>query len=840
MPYNLAAPRHDHLVLFREEVSPPRRKQKPPPPPPLRGSRATFAAALTTRINAIEQQARAKPPPAPGVKPHLVFRVPLAKGGSLEVIRQRLEQSGLTIVSIEPPDAVVAFRDDADLREFRAAVAAYQRGPRPGINPKTGKPFGGTQWDVLQFIEADQMRALNASDRIGGRLGAKVGPDGARIEDAITYILDVELWHRGDKQLARSDLADLQRVISQPPASQAGALLDQFVGHWVCFARISVTGVRLRKLLDLDIVAEVDSPPVPLLDTYTVGRSTKRDFPVPPKPADDGPRVCVLDTGITAGHPLLANNVGHEEAILTAEFAAADTNGHGTMVGGLAVFGNVRACFESGAFSSPVTLFSARVLNDKNEFDDARLLLTQIATAIDAFMKPPHNCRVFNISIGTPAPALDPAHPRQTQWAEGLDIIAREHKVLIVLAAGNNADSFSKSASTAEQILNDYPKFLMADGAKLCDPATAAIPITVGAIAEYDEPAHRPGAAAKNVVRPLAKANQPSSFTRTGPGVDGAIKPEFVEYGGNVLFDGVGMLHMINPERPDGGVAVMSFSHTPASELFAYNVGTSLAAPRVANVAARVWHRLRLQLGQEPDPNLVRALLAVSAMVPDDAKALLTTHFSENHVCTVCGYGRVDADFAMDSTDRRVSLIAQGKIEVDTFTIFEVPIPPEMVSADGDKFIDVALAFDPPVRRRRADYLGVGMSFDLIRGKSLSEVIDAYRATEAKEEPDAAISGSSRVAFFPSTACRKEKFERNASTLQKGTFQFKRLNKDYGQSYYLVVRAQRRWAPQNITEQDYAVAVTLRAQSDQLYARVRDRVTLRLREREQPRQRARR
>jgi hypothetical protein len=150
----------------------------------------------------------------------------------------------------------------------------------------------------------------------------------------------------------------------------------------------------------------------------------------------------------------------------------------------------------------------------------------------------------------------------------------------------------------------------------------------------------------------------------------------------------------------------------------------------------------------------------------------------------------------------------------------------------------VALAFDPPVRRRRADYLGVAMSFDLIRGKKLSEVIDAYRAAETGEKPVKAISGSHRVAFFPSTACRDEGFGRNASTLQKGTFRFNRTNGDFGESYFLVVRAQRRWAPDTITHQDFAVAVNLRAQSDQLYHRVRERIELRNRQRVQQRQRA--
>jgi len=40
-------------------------------------------------------------------------------------------------------------------------------------------------------------------------------------------------------------------------------------------------------------------------------------------------------------------------------------------------------------FASPVTLFSARVLNDRNEFDDEKLIINQMRTAIETFRQPP-------------------------------------------------------------------------------------------------------------------------------------------------------------------------------------------------------------------------------------------------------------------------------------------------------------------------------------------------------------------------------------------------------------------------------------------------------------------
>jgi hypothetical protein len=48
--------------------------------------------------------------------------------------------------------------DAATLKQFREAVAGYERGPQTGINPQTGEPYVSTQWDILEYVEATGMR----------------------------------------------------------------------------------------------------------------------------------------------------------------------------------------------------------------------------------------------------------------------------------------------------------------------------------------------------------------------------------------------------------------------------------------------------------------------------------------------------------------------------------------------------------------------------------------------------------------------------------------------------------------------------------------------------------
>jgi subtilisin family serine protease len=771
---------------------------------------------MKAALDRLEADAGRKPQHVQGIHPHLVFRIPVAAGTSPTVLTDRLQELGIAVVSIEHDGAIIAFRDNTDLSTFKDAVNRYQRGP--GINPNTKLRYKSTKYDVFEIIEAGQMRLWGRVDRIGSRLAAVIGPQGDRVDSKTSYVLDVDLWHRGTAALARDSLSELERLI-EDKAKPGERLSDSFVGDMLCLARACVSGEKLGRLLDMDAVAEVDVPPQPVFDNYAAFRKTPRDFPSPPKPAVNGPRVCILDSGITSGHKLLANNVGHEEAILTTVSSPADANGHGTMVGGIAVFGNVRACYEAGTFASPITLFSARLLNDRNRFDDDKRIITQMRDAIRVFFAEPYNCRVFNLSLGSPDPLLTDSNKRQGSWAEALDVIAREFKVLLVVSAGNHVTPIATITSKAEAALVGYPDYLFDPAAQLCDPATAAIPITVGALAEHDVPEVRHSAGKDDIIRPLAKANEPTPSTRIGPGVNDAIKPEFVSYGGNDVFQGFRQVR--ETERIDRGVAVMSFSHEPAKHLFAFNVGTSFAAPRVAHLAALVWDRIRRDFGQDPDPNLVRAVLATAAVRPEATCSLVEATKGPTHIPAVCGYGIPDPDLALESGDRRVTLVAQGRITIDNFQIYQIPVPAEFQEDGKTKRIIVAMAFDPPVRRRRAQYLGVDMCCYLFRNKSVEDIIEAYRAITPEERKSksvpSAIQGSCKCEFTPTPRSLA------TSTLHRYEWVSRRkLQAD--DTFYLLVRADRNWAAAEVTEQDFAVAVTLDSNDPRLYGVIRERI----------------
>jgi Subtilase family len=821
VPHHPEDQRHPHLPLVRVEANSPRRKRPGfGAPRPTRGERVTFAGVLLNKIDEIEAEAR-RAPAVQGFAPHLVFLVPLAAGASADAVAEKLRDAGLTVVSFEPDQAVVVFQDDANLAEFRRALDQYMAGPR--IIAATGELAKTTQWDVFEFIEADRMRIWSRADRIGARLGAEIGVNGERIDRPRIYTLDVELWHPGLAELARQKMAELRALVDQDRTNRE-RLSDQFVGDLLAVARVSVSGAKLEQLLDASIVAEVEMPEQPVFDAVAASQVTPRDFPAPPAPPEDGPRVCILDSGIVSNHPLLAANVGGEEAVLTATNDPADTNGHGTHVGGLAVFGDIRACYSNGTFSSPVRLFSARVLNDQNRFDDDRLIHTQMEAAIEVFRRPPYECRVFNLSLGSPDVVLNGTNRRQTLWAEALDTLARKHKVLIVVSAGNNSNVHANTAADAEQILQNYPQYLFDAKSGLSDPATAAIALTVGSISQFAAPAIRAGVGEGDFVRAVARADEPSPFTRTGLGINRAIKPDLVHYGGNLLFEGFGNhVRRIRTEDPDAGTGVMSFSHEPLNRLFSIRVGTSQAAPPVARIGAMIWNQLQPAVEGDVDPNLVRAVMANSASVPEAASNRIAAINGDEGILRACGYGLPDAELSLESGDRRVTLIAQGKIALDTLILYEVPVPEALRNASGKKRIIVSLAFDPPVRRRRAEYLGVEMGMNLFRGKTPDEIVAAYRSVtrDEREEAPGALRAPHQCELLP----RSRVVE--TSTLQRREWAFTRTADNYGDTYYLMIQARRNWAPPEVTVQEFGIAVTIAADEPRLYNQVQQRVRAR-------------
>ena len=95
-------------------------------------------------------------------------------------------------------------------------------------------------------------------------------------------------------------------------------------------------------------------------------------------------------------------------------------------------------------------------------------------------------------------------------------------------------------------------------------------------------------------------------------------------------------------------------------------------------------------------------------------------------IARVSGHGVPNLVRAATSDEGRVVLYAEDRINLDRFFVYELPVPDEFVQTAGNRYIKITLAFDPPTRHTRVDYLGTTMSFRLIRGASLDEIVEYF------------------------------------------------------------------------------------------------------------------
>lgn len=783
-------PELPHLPLRRVQYEAPRKKRKGYGFLPQRNF-DRHGAVLQRQLQGTLQEFTRRPPPL-GINPELILRVRLVGHVAEEVWKR----SGLILVGQADEKTLVLFSTDTELHDFRKRLNAYQSGP---LATRKNAPH------AQLFANIEEVGKIQPVDRIGRLLLGEGISSPDDFSNTAIYTVDVELWHTGNHQECRQQVEGIRNYV----ASQKGRVTDDYLGPSLVLLRLKASGQVIKTLLTVDAVARIDLPPRVSLAVSQQLDITLQDLEPVPTPPSNAAGICILDSGITSGHPLLAPAVGEATTAPAHLGSPADDNGHGTMVAGLALYGDVQDCIQQRQFIPKLRLFSARVLNQYNQFDDDALITTQMRQAIEYFRKT-YGCRVFNASLGDDRLPFNGG--KVSAWASILDHLSRELDVLIVVSAGNYEHE-PPHGTDSDHHVQGYPHYLLAPPARIIEPATGCIVLTVGSLANSS---NIPIGGDGNIAyRPISQPGQPSPFTRSGPGIGGAIKPELCEYGGNRVYDGV-----VRRLRTASESSMVSLERNYLSRLFGTDSGTSYAAPRVAHIAARVWSQF-----PHARTNLIRALLAASATIPEASLSILRP-ISQSAVRNLCGYGIPSYNRAIRSDANRVLLYAQGELPFDMFHIYEVPIPDEVYSVDGQREIAVTLTFDPPVRHSRLDYLGTTMSFRLIRGKSLKEVEAAFRQQSQRTQQVDRIGAPYDCQMVPRPT------EREGSTLQRASFIMKRTPGAYGDTYFLVVRCQREWASEEHAPQHYAIVVTIehRAQVN-LYARIQARLQIPIRQR---------
>lgn len=739
--------------------------------------------ALDEQLNTARARPRARS--AEGIDPRLVFKIATtARFDDDDWQRRELEFLGESVQGWQ----YFVITGDADGRTDRLEeqLAAYAGG---------SDEEGGRAELSSIFGRIERIEPYGPEDRRGPGV-----PEGGLDEPTV---LDVELWPSPDLSTAQERVASVRAALADEASSVQR--LDERPRFTVVRARVSPAD--LPTLLDLPVIEQVRVPPMPYIDPTDWHGASAEDLDWD---SGGGTAVGVIDDGVAAAHPLLAELVGAQIEVPSNHDWPPPSN-HGTMVAGLAAYGDFEEPLRSHSPLIGRPIHIGRVLEPHPEIPErTQFPGIEHASTDEAIRRlhEEHGVRVFNISITDPAPY---SGPRAAMWTETIDSLARELDIVCVVAAGNRP-----APRTVQGMLHrrDYPQYCLDEEARLAEPAIAGLAVTVGSIARSAGPA-TPDGTSRVADRAIAEIDQLSPFSRTGPGVrDKSIKPEVVHYGGNWAVDDAGRLKLNDP-----GLASVSLNRDHTQQLFAGSAGTSYAAPRVANLAAAIWDAY-----PQASANLVRALLGVSVRSVSDVQAV-----NSEDVPRMVGFGHPQQEAAVESGGGRVVMQTTGSVFTDSVVVHPIPIPEPFNRGNlSRRRIRVALAYDPPVRRQRRDYLAGHLTMDLLRDISLHEIEEIYRRQDPKDRRPL-INNRRRVKSLqpgPEAVL--------SNTLQVREWQPKRLKPADGEVYYLViVHRAAPWAhllPEPYEQQDYGLCVELCEQDDvdiDVYSLVRQQLEVR-------------
>ena len=276
-----------HLELRREEPVVERRPRRGfagvAPPDDPRG----HGAMLGERLESARERAETA---VGGYDERRLIKITLTDKIQPEQVAQA--SAGVEIVSQEEGTLLLAFATEQQLEDFEAKLAGLAAGE------------GVTYQNVLYALQ--DLDHWSPEDCTGWALRRDGFPD------AEPFAIDVELW-----PLARGNHMDrMRRAFEAWIGGRGGEVLDAVRQPYLTIYRVRCSSAVADDLLRHRDVRTVDLPPRIGLEPILV-RADVQQLDEVPDPPPDAPGIVVLDSGIAAGHPVLAPAVGDAQSFLT-------------------------------------------------------------------------------------------------------------------------------------------------------------------------------------------------------------------------------------------------------------------------------------------------------------------------------------------------------------------------------------------------------------------------------------------------------------------------------------------------------------------------------------------
>lgn len=274
----------------------------------------------------------------------------------------------------------------------------------------------------------------------------------------------------------------------------------------------------------------------------------------------------------------------------------------------------------------------------------------------DVMEKYAHSTKIWNLSLGIED---KPCTGTMSDLGIFLDYIQDKYNVQIFVSCGNINEL---------PLRNWPPQSDLGEHDRLISPADSVRAVTVGSVALFDSSSS------------IVKYNEPSPFSRRGPGANYIVKPDVVDYGGNLS-----TTYSIN------GLGVKGLD--PNGNVIEGN-GTSYSTPRTLQKFASIYEEM-----MEPDMLLAKAMLIHSARM--NSRELIDEK-PDNIKYYGFGIPSANVEEILHCSEDEVTLVFKQKITQGShLEMYDFPYPKSLIK--GNKYIGeigMTLAYLPPLDER--------------------------------------------------------------------------------------------------------------------------------------------
>lgn len=442
------------------------------------------------------------------------------------------------------------------------------------------------------------------------------------------------------KKLAELHFADTHELITY--------------GESIKFIKVSVSGYEdIQRIASINGVRSIDffrSYSLPNGNQFTSEGEIRLQEEACENTRDSDICIGIIDGGISEQNTLLAPYVIHRRVYIAPEYQNHD---HATFIASIIQYGNelngiLQTTSKHYRFVDIVALPNNDPWHGPTDSIAEEVLMEIIEDTMKEFSG---TVKIWNISIGV---ADQVCQGTMSDLGIFFDFIQDKYKVQFFVSSGNiDQPPYREWPAQPE----------MGERDRIIAPADSVRAVTVGSIAQKDS------------TLSIVKKNDPSPFSRRGPGANFIIKPDLVDYGGN-----------LSKDNTYYGLGVKGLD--PMGEIVE-KVGTSYSNPRIVQKFASIVDALA-----EPDLLLAKAILIHSARLK--SRDLLDRK-QENLQYYGFGLPETETDDILLCSEDEITLVFKQKIHQGTFLeLVDFPYPSSLIK-DGKYYgeIGMTLAYTP-------------------------------------------------------------------------------------------------------------------------------------------------